>query len=199
VSQKLRRFLSLAKRDDLLTLREPVNAGTLTLPVGSAYPLNVGGAAIRQAGSGRARGIVVVTVLIPGRDWKTVAAEPSGDSGSGDRTSVDDPLRSLPGDLVDGVVVAVVVQNRDSVPFGDGGDQEVGEGDGSHPTGCPQLPLDLECSPPVDIFGGQPFVAHRPVGVDGFVLLGCARRPEDLELDHRAGGDDACFDERREN
>jgi hypothetical protein len=76
LSQKLRTFLSLAKRDELLALREPVDAGTLTPPVGSTYSLNDGGAAIRQAGSGRARGNVVVTVSIPGYDWKSLAAEP---------------------------------------------------------------------------------------------------------------------------
>jgi NADPH:quinone reductase-like Zn-dependent oxidoreductase len=62
VSQKLRPFLSVAKRDDLRALAEMIEAGTLTPVVGATYPLGEAGAAISDAGSGHARGKVVVTV-----------------------------------------------------------------------------------------------------------------------------------------
>lgn len=60
VSQKLRPFLSVAKRDDLLALCEMVEAGLLSPVVGAVYPVADAGAAIRRAGSGHARGKVVV-------------------------------------------------------------------------------------------------------------------------------------------
>ena len=62
VSQKLRPFLSLAKREDLLVLKELIEAGKVTPVVGATYPLSETGPAIRDAGSGHARGKVIVTV-----------------------------------------------------------------------------------------------------------------------------------------
>ncbi len=62
VSQKLRPFLSVAKRDDLLTLTDLIAAGKVTPMVGKTYALSDAGAAIREAGSGHARGKVIVTV-----------------------------------------------------------------------------------------------------------------------------------------
>lgn len=61
VSQRLRPFLSLAKRDDLQELADMADAGTLTPVVGSTYPLSDAGAAIAHAGSGHARGKIVIT------------------------------------------------------------------------------------------------------------------------------------------
>lgn len=61
VGQRLRPFLSLAKRDDLLELNRMIEEGELAPVVGSTYALADTGAAIRHAGSGHARGKVVVT------------------------------------------------------------------------------------------------------------------------------------------
>jgi NADPH:quinone reductase-like Zn-dependent oxidoreductase len=61
VSQKLRPFLSMAKSDDLVALRAMVGDGSLTPVVGSTYPLSHAGPAIHEAGSGHARGKVVIT------------------------------------------------------------------------------------------------------------------------------------------
>lgn len=62
VSQKLRPFLSLAKVEDLTALSDMVDDGTLTPVVGATHPLTETGVAIAHAGSGHARGKVVVVV-----------------------------------------------------------------------------------------------------------------------------------------
>lgn len=62
VSQKLRPFLSVAKRDDLLALCALIDSGALNPKVETTYPLSETGAAIRHAGSGHARGKIVVSI-----------------------------------------------------------------------------------------------------------------------------------------
>ncbi len=62
VSQKLRPFLSLTKREDLLALVDLIEDGKLTPVVGKTYSLTDTGAAIHEAGSGHARGKVVITI-----------------------------------------------------------------------------------------------------------------------------------------
>jgi NADPH:quinone reductase-like Zn-dependent oxidoreductase len=62
VSQKLRPFLSIAKRDDLQALVGLVETGEVTPTVGATYPLDDAGAAIACAGSGHAQGKVVIVV-----------------------------------------------------------------------------------------------------------------------------------------
>lgn len=62
VSQKLRPFLSLAKTEDLTALADMVDDGTLSPVVGDTYPLAETGTAIAHAGSGHARGKIVVVV-----------------------------------------------------------------------------------------------------------------------------------------
>lgn len=62
VSQRLRPFLSLGKRSDLLALAELVEAGDLDPVVGSTFPLSETGTAIAVAGSGHALGKVVITM-----------------------------------------------------------------------------------------------------------------------------------------
>jgi NADPH:quinone reductase-like Zn-dependent oxidoreductase len=62
VSQKLRPFLSIAKREDLLNLKELIEARQIVPIVGRTFSLSDAGEAIREAGSGHARGKVVVTV-----------------------------------------------------------------------------------------------------------------------------------------
>ncbi len=62
VSQKLRPFLSISKLVDLETLAELIEAGRIAPIVGRTYALSDAGAAIAMAGSGHARGKVVVTV-----------------------------------------------------------------------------------------------------------------------------------------
>lgn len=46
------------------------------------------------------------------------------------------------------------------VTFGDGRDQQVGEWDAAHAVCRPECALDVECSPPVDVFGREPLVAE---------------------------------------
>lgn len=60
VGQKLRPFISLSKRDDLVMLAELVRTGALRTIVGRTYELDDAGAAIAVAGSGHCRGKVVV-------------------------------------------------------------------------------------------------------------------------------------------
>lgn len=62
VAHRLRPFLSMAKREDLLVLSDLIGTGKLTPVVSTTYPLSDTGAAIREAGSGHARGKVIVTV-----------------------------------------------------------------------------------------------------------------------------------------
>jgi NADPH:quinone reductase-like Zn-dependent oxidoreductase len=62
VSQKLRPFLSMAKTDDLLALSDLAVTGTVKPVIGATYPLHDAGSAIQRAGSGHARGKVVVTI-----------------------------------------------------------------------------------------------------------------------------------------
>ena len=61
VSQKLRPFLSVAKREDLLVVTKLIDEGAVRPVVDTTYSLSEAGAAIRHAGSGHARGKVVVT------------------------------------------------------------------------------------------------------------------------------------------
>ena len=61
VGHRLRPFLSITKREDLLDLIRLVEAGKLTPIVGKAYSLADTGLAIEHAGSGHARGKVVIT------------------------------------------------------------------------------------------------------------------------------------------
>lgn len=62
VPGRLRPFLSLAKKDDLLLLVELIEDGKLAPIVGATYPLDAAGAAIDHAGSGHAKGKVVVAM-----------------------------------------------------------------------------------------------------------------------------------------
>jgi hypothetical protein len=93
-----------------------------------------------------------------------------------------DPLHWLAGDLGYEVVVTVVVQERDLLPFGHSGYQQVGEAD------CPDLPfapqrgLHVQRAMPVLIMGRQPLVAFFPVGSDLVKLSGRTCRPAELEL-----------------
>ena len=61
VGHRLRPFLSITKREDLLDLIRLVEAGKLTPIVGKAYSLADTGLAIEHAGSGHARSKVVIT------------------------------------------------------------------------------------------------------------------------------------------
>lgn len=62
VSRRLRPFLSLAKQDDLVALARLIEAGEVTPVVGATHSLGDAGAAIARAGSGHARGKVVIAV-----------------------------------------------------------------------------------------------------------------------------------------
>ncbi len=61
VSHRLMPFLSISKRDDLAELVRLVDLGVIQPVVGKSYAMVDAGAAIEEAGSGHARGKVVVT------------------------------------------------------------------------------------------------------------------------------------------
>ena len=62
VSQRLRPFLSMAKREDLIELIGLIESEAVRPIVGKSYPLSQTGAAIAEAGSGHARAKVVISV-----------------------------------------------------------------------------------------------------------------------------------------
>lgn len=62
VGQKLGTFVNRENRDDLLALKELVEAGHVTPVLDTTYPLSEAADAVRHVEQGRARGKVVVTV-----------------------------------------------------------------------------------------------------------------------------------------
>jgi NADPH:quinone reductase-like Zn-dependent oxidoreductase len=62
VSQRLRMLSSKPRQDDLQVLRELLEAGSLTPPVGRAYPLREVHEAIRQMVEGHGGGKIVITI-----------------------------------------------------------------------------------------------------------------------------------------
>jgi NADPH:quinone reductase-like Zn-dependent oxidoreductase len=62
VGQKLRALISAERRDDLLYLKEAVEAGRVTPVVDRTYPLRDAAEAVRYVAEGHARGKVVLTV-----------------------------------------------------------------------------------------------------------------------------------------
>ena len=62
VSQKLRPFLSVSKREDLLTLLEMIEGGTVTPVVDRTFPLEQASEAVAYVGAGHTRGNVVMTM-----------------------------------------------------------------------------------------------------------------------------------------
>jgi NADPH:quinone reductase-like Zn-dependent oxidoreductase len=62
VSQRLRPFVSEGKNEDLVTLKELIEAGKVTPVIDRTYPLSAVPEAIGYVGEGHARGKVVITV-----------------------------------------------------------------------------------------------------------------------------------------
>ena len=62
VRQTLRTFVMRRKQDDLVALKELIEAGKITPVIGRTYPLNETPQAIVQVGGGHTRGKVVITV-----------------------------------------------------------------------------------------------------------------------------------------
>jgi NADPH:quinone reductase-like Zn-dependent oxidoreductase len=62
VSQKLCTFIAKPKSDDLVVLKELIEAGKVTPVIGKTYPLSEVPEAIRHLSEGHARGKVVVTI-----------------------------------------------------------------------------------------------------------------------------------------
>lgn len=62
VTQKLGTFIAKQNREDLLVLKELIEAGKITPVIGSAYPLSEVPDAIRQLGEGHGRGKVVIEI-----------------------------------------------------------------------------------------------------------------------------------------
>jgi NADPH:quinone reductase-like Zn-dependent oxidoreductase len=67
VRQQLRTFISKENERDLVTLREMIEAGTLTPAVDRSYPLDEVPAAIRHLLDGHTRGKIVTAVHDPDR------------------------------------------------------------------------------------------------------------------------------------
>jgi NADPH:quinone reductase-like Zn-dependent oxidoreductase len=61
-SQHVRTFIASAKQENLVVLRELIEAGKVTPVIDRAYPLSETAQAIRHVGGGHARGKVVVTI-----------------------------------------------------------------------------------------------------------------------------------------
>jgi NADPH:quinone reductase-like Zn-dependent oxidoreductase len=64
VSQRMLPFLSHASKDDLLVLKELIEAGKVTPVIDRAYPLSETPEAVRYVEQGHARGKVVITVQV---------------------------------------------------------------------------------------------------------------------------------------
>jgi NADPH:quinone reductase-like Zn-dependent oxidoreductase len=62
VRQQLRPFISKERSQDLVVLKELIEAGKVTPVIDRTYPLSEAPAAIRYLGEGHARGKVVITV-----------------------------------------------------------------------------------------------------------------------------------------
>jgi NADPH:quinone reductase-like Zn-dependent oxidoreductase len=62
VSQTLRPFIMSPKHENLVVLRELIEAGTVTPVIDRTYPLSETPQAIDHVGGGHARGKVVITV-----------------------------------------------------------------------------------------------------------------------------------------
>jgi NADPH:quinone reductase-like Zn-dependent oxidoreductase len=62
VGQKLGTFISSANHDDLIVLKELIEAGKVTPAIDRTYPLSESPQAIRYMAEGHARGKVVITV-----------------------------------------------------------------------------------------------------------------------------------------
>ncbi len=62
VRQKLRPFVSMATNEDLVVLKELIEAGKVTPVIDRTYPLSETPEAIGYLGEGHARGKVVITV-----------------------------------------------------------------------------------------------------------------------------------------
>jgi NADPH:quinone reductase-like Zn-dependent oxidoreductase len=60
--QQLKPFLSVGKRQDLLTLADLLATGQVTPVIDRTYPLDEAADALRYVGAGHTRGKVVVTV-----------------------------------------------------------------------------------------------------------------------------------------
>jgi NADPH:quinone reductase-like Zn-dependent oxidoreductase len=62
VRQKLRPFISKERSEDLVVLKELIEAGKVTPVIGKTYPLSEAPAAMRHLEAGHARGKIVITV-----------------------------------------------------------------------------------------------------------------------------------------
>lgn len=62
VGQRMTNYLGRPKAEDLLVLKDLIEAGAVTPVIGTRYPLSDVPDAIRELGTGHGRGKVVVTV-----------------------------------------------------------------------------------------------------------------------------------------
>jgi hypothetical protein len=86
-------------------------------------------------------------------------------------------LHWLPGDLGYQVVVAVEMQERDLLAFGDSRDEQVGKADRPDSAATPQPGLRLKRTMPVLVMSDKPLVAFLAVSPDQVKLGTAARRP----------------------
>jgi NADPH:quinone reductase-like Zn-dependent oxidoreductase len=62
VGQKMTNFLERPNAEDLLVLKELIEAGKVTPVIGARYPLSDVPTAMRELGTGHGRGKVVITI-----------------------------------------------------------------------------------------------------------------------------------------
>ena len=77
VSQTLRTFIQSTKREDLLELKQLIEAGSVTPVIDRAYPLSETAAAIGHVGDGHARGKTVISMRAPETAARPGAAAPA--------------------------------------------------------------------------------------------------------------------------
>jgi len=75
VRQKVRLFLSIPKNEDLVVLKELIEAGKVTPVIDRTYPLSETPQAFRYLNEGHARGKIVITVERNGKTEQRVAAD----------------------------------------------------------------------------------------------------------------------------
>ena len=77
VSQTLRTFIQSTKREDLLELKQLIEAGSVTPVIDRTYPLSETASAIGHVGDGHARGKTVISLRAPETAARPGAAAPA--------------------------------------------------------------------------------------------------------------------------
>ena len=102
--QQLKPFLSVEKRQDLLTLADLLATGKVTPVIDRTYPLDEAADALRSLAAGHARGKVVVTMTgRPTERGDVMGPNPGHRHHAGEQSARSRPARRRRGDRVRGV------------------------------------------------------------------------------------------------